>query len=268
MKLRSFLYLDTKIVDDYISAIDGYLYEEEEITNSASTTTSKGVNASIKAISGNLGKDGVQTNEVKKAVKVSDAAKFDKVFDYIEDNEEIKYYEFLTEQDYNDIRRGDFLEILATSRFSKIKTYINVINKVNELCEVMQKHVDTPILDRNTKNTIKGINDLEQYISDKATPCVFEFDDNEYPVITYLNDEFLKCKQDDFIGEACLFCKVIRKIPEGKIIKLDEIFEDIQNLPLNRAQRRNMPKNLNNPREIKDEIKGPAVVVQPIAVYR
>ena len=29
MKLRNFLYLNTKIINDYLSAIDGYVYNEE-----------------------------------------------------------------------------------------------------------------------------------------------------------------------------------------------------------------------------------------------
>ena len=29
MKLRNFLYVNSKLLDDYISAIDGYVYEEE-----------------------------------------------------------------------------------------------------------------------------------------------------------------------------------------------------------------------------------------------
>lgn len=29
MKLRNFLYLNTKVIEDYISAIDGYTYDEE-----------------------------------------------------------------------------------------------------------------------------------------------------------------------------------------------------------------------------------------------
>lgn len=52
------------------------------------------------------------------------------------------------------------------------------------------------------------------------------------------------------------------------IIKLDEIFDDIKKIPLNRSQRRNMPKNMDNPAELRDVIKGPALVVLPIAVYQ
>ena len=65
-----------------------------------------------------------------------------------------------------------------------------------------------------------------------------------------------------------MLCKVLKKIPKGQSIKLDEIFEDIKKLPLNREQRRSMPKNMDNPDIMKDVIKGPAIMVTPIAVYQ
>ena len=83
-----------------------------------------------------------------------------------------------------------------------------------------------------------------------------------------MDENYFKCKQENFVGESYVLCKVLRKIPKGKNIKLDEIFDDIKKLPLNREQRRKMPKNMDNPEEIKDVIKGPALVVIPIAVYQ
>jgi len=44
MKLRNFLYLNTKVIEDYISAIDGYTYDEESqaiATNSETTLPAK-----------------------------------------------------------------------------------------------------------------------------------------------------------------------------------------------------------------------------------
>ena len=39
MKLRNFLYLNTKVLEDYVAAIDGYIYDEEsqEIATSSET---------------------------------------------------------------------------------------------------------------------------------------------------------------------------------------------------------------------------------------
>ena len=65
-----------------------------------------------------------------------------------------------------------------------------------------------------------------------------------------------------------MVCKVLRKIPKGKSVKLDEIFDDIKKIPMNRQQRRSMPKNMDNPDVLKDVVKGPALVVVPIAVYQ
>lgn len=65
-----------------------------------------------------------------------------------------------------------------------------------------------------------------------------------------------------------MLCKVLRKIPKGQNVKLDEIFDDIKKMPLSREQRRKMPKNIDNPDVIKDVVKGPALIVTPIAVYQ
>ena len=83
-----------------------------------------------------------------------------------------------------------------------------------------------------------------------------------------LDDSFFRCSQENFVGQAYLLCKVMRKIPKGQSVKLDEIFDDIKKMPLNRSQRRSMPKNINNPAEIRDIVKGPALVVLPVAVYQ
>ena len=45
MKLRNFLYLNTKVIEDYIAAIDGYTYDEESqaiATSSENALTGKG----------------------------------------------------------------------------------------------------------------------------------------------------------------------------------------------------------------------------------
>ncbi len=95
MKLRNFLYLNTKIVEDYLSVIDGYVYDEESraITNSSESGVSG--KAGIKAVTGEGSKTTKLDEEVKRSVKISDASKFDKVFTYLQSGDEdgqIKYY--------------------------------------------------------------------------------------------------------------------------------------------------------------------------------
>lgn len=270
MRLRNFLYLNTKVIEDYIAAIDGYTYDEESqaiATSKENTLAGKGA---IGVASGNGSHTGKQAEEVKRSVHISDAAKFEKIYKYLQSNEEdgLKYYEFLNNSDYNDLYRDDFLEVLVTARFSKMKVLTDSVKKIAELAEIFETITDQQILDKKANEAVNGFSALGQMKSGKEIACVFEFEDGNYPLVAYLDENYFRCEQDSFVGQAYLLCKIIRKIPKGQSIKLDEIFDDIKKMPLNRAQRRKMPKNLDNPVELRDVIKGPALVVLPIAVYQ
>ena len=166
-----------------------------------------------------------------KKSNISDAAKFEKVYKYLRsDDEGLKYFEFLTDADYSGLYRDDFLEVLVTARFSKMKELTDSVKKIAELATVLESFTDQQILDKKTNEAIQGFSALGQMKSGKEIACVFEFEDGLHPLVAYL--------------------------------------DDIKKLPLNRSQRRNMPKNMDNPAELRDVIKGPALVVLPIAVYQ
>lgn len=270
MKLRNFLYLNTKVVEDYISAIDGYTYDEE----SQAIATSNENNLSGKAGVSMLGVVGEHTGrkeeEIKRSVRISDASKFDKIYKFLEagEDEGLKYYEGLNEEIYTQLCRDDFLEVLVTARFSKMKEITDRVMKIAELATAIEPLTDQTLLDQKATKAINGFTALSQLKSGKEISCVFEFEDRQYPMVAYLDERYFRCDQDSFIGQAYLLCKIIRKVPKGQNLKLDEIFDDVKKLPLNRAQKRNMPKNMDNPAELRDIVKGPALVVLPIAVYQ
>ena len=164
--------------------------------------------------------------------------------------------------------RDDFLEVLVTARFSRMKELTSTVKKLSELASVFQEITDQPILDKKEREAVTGFSALEQLQSGKAISCVFNFEDGKFPLIAYLDENYFKCNQENFVGESYMVCKVLRKIPKGKSIKLDEIFDDIKKISMNRQQRRKMPKNMDNPEVLRDVIKGPALVVVPIAVYQ
>ena len=270
MKLRNFLYLNTKVVEDYIAAIDGYTYDEESQAIATSSENSLAGKGAIGIASGNGSHTGKQSEEVKRSVRISDAAKFEKIYKYLKEDEDdgLKYYEFLSDTDYNSLYRDDFLEVLVTARFSKMKELTDSVKKIAELAAVFETITDQRILDEKATEAVNGFSALGQIKAGREIACVFEFEDGAYPLIAYLDESFFRCEQNNFVGKAYLLCKVIRKIPKGQNVKLDEIFDDVKKMPLNRAQRRKMPKNMDNPVELRDVIKGPALVVLPIAVYQ
>lgn len=271
MKLRNFLYLNTKIINDYLSVIDGYLYDEEAQSIATSREHDLKASGSIKFVSGEGSNSGKSAEEVKRSVQISDAAKFDKVFKYLQagdEDEQIKYYECLSDRIFNDLHRDDFLEVLVTARFSKMKELTDTVKKLGELATVIQGITDQQLLDRQAKEAVAGFSALGQLQSGKSISCVFNFEDGNFPLVAYLDEDYFKCAQENFVGEAYMVCKVLRKIQKGQSVKLDEIFDDIKKIPMNRQQRRNLPKNMDNPELLRDIVKGPAIVVIPIAVYQ
>lgn len=270
MKLRNFLYLNTKVVEDYVAAIDGYTYDEESQAIATSSENAIGAKGGVPALSGSGTHTQKKEEEIKRAVKISDAAKFDKVYKYLQsdDDDGLMYYELISEKVYTELSRDSFLEVLVTARFSKMKELTNNITKIAELASVFETITDQQILDKKANEAITGFTALGQFKTQKEIACVFEFEDQKYPLVAYLDEAYFKCGQESFVGQEYLLCKVIRKVPKGQSIKLDEIFDNIKKMPLNRTQRRSMPKNIDNPSEIRDVIKGPALVVLPIAVYQ
>lgn len=270
MKLRNFLYINTKSLDDYIAAIDGYVYEEETRTSNEMSQKSGTVKGGIPVISGE-GKIESQTTEgIQRKVRVSESAKFEKIYKFLSNNEddELKYYEFLSEDQFNDLCRDDFLEVLVTARFSKTKELSDTVKKLSSLAGMIENITEQKVLDKQAEEAINGFSALGNLKSGKEISCVFSFEDNNFPIVSYLDEDYFKCSQEQFIGQFYMLCKIQKKIPKGQSIKLDEIFEDFKKLPLNREQRRKMPKNMENPDIIKDVIKGPALQVIPIAIYQ
>lgn len=271
MKLRNFLYLNTKIVNDYLSAIDGYLYDEEAQSIATSTEKEMKAGGSVKLVSGEGIRTGKSAEEITRSVQISDAAKFDRVFKYLQagdEDEQIKYYESLSDEIFDKLRRDDFLEVLVTARFSKMKELTDTVKKLNDLATVIQGITEQEILDKEAKDAVLGFSALGKLQTGKSISCVFNFEDGKFPLVAYLDEDYFKCEQENFVGESYMVCKVLRKISKGQNVKLDEIFDEIKKIPMNRQQRRNLPKNMENPEGIRDVIKGPALVVVPIAVYQ
>ena len=271
MKLRTFLYLNKKIIEDYLAVIDGYTYDEESReTEKVSENTAEGkVGAAV--VAGKGAHSSKEVEGVRKSVRISSAAKFDRVFEFLksqEEDEQVKYYESLSADLFSNLRRDDFMEVLVSARFSKMKDFVNSVEQLGKLAIAMEKLTDEQILDQKTRFAVEGVSALSQYKQSKAVSCVFEFEDGKYPLIACLDESYFQCEQASFVGDAYLLCKILKKIPEGESVRLDEVLANIEKLPLNQEQRSKLPNDMSNPEVLRDEINGPALLVVPIAFYQ
>ena len=270
MRLRNFLYIDNKILDDYIAAIDGYIFEEETQKFNETHQKAAETKGDVYVLSGKGKFEDQQTEAVERKVHISDAAKFDKLYQYLSNDEEfpLKYFEFMKKEDFDNLHRNDFIEVLVVPRFSKMRELSETIKKISSLASFYENITQQRILDTKMEAAINGLTTLENLKNGAGLSCVFSFEDGNYSLVGVLNETYLKCEQSQFIGQCCMLCKIQRKILKGQNIKLDEIFEDIKKLPFNHEQRRKIQKNLDNPDIIRDVIEGPALQIIPIAIYQ
>lgn len=266
--LRKILYADTEALDNYISIIDGYLYDEQEITQSSTTNKVGKVGVGVKAINaeGNLGNQ--KEEKIALNAKITDASKLDKIIKYLQNQDELRYYENINEEIWNDIYRDDFIEVLVTPRFSKLEEVTKAANNFKQLIDVFEPFLGNTV-DEKSKEALNGFEQLSNSRNSNSLSCVFNFEDKKYPLIGNIDKNYLKTSQDNFVSQVYMLCKIQRKIEKGRSICLDEIFEDIKSMASNREQRRKMnKKDMSNPAEIKDKVNGPAFIVIPIAIYQ
>jgi len=267
-RLRNFLYISEQLLDDYLSVIDGYSYEEEHRTERKSSSKQGEANVGIPALSGKGAASGSNETEIQKSVKLTQAAKFQRIYEFLEKND-LKYYELMNESEWDKITREDFIEVLVNIRFSKMKELVQTIGQLETLANAFQPFIEQTLIDADAQKKIDSFKGLEAINKGNEIACVLSFENTkEFQMVAYLDEQYFRVEQDNFVGSFYALCKIQRKISQGEKIELGEIFEGIKNMPINRTQRRKMPKNLNNPAEIKDVVKGPAAVVIPVAIYR
>lgn len=267
MALRNILYIDSSMIDNYMSQIDGYIYEEATIVSSSNNEKKGKIGVSAIGIEGHV--QGESTETTQKTTKITEASKLDKVIKYLEKEDELKCYEGINSDSWNEISRNDFLEILVKPRLTRIEELSEAAKSIKNLVNVIQPYTDTKMIDNKVKDALNGIESLSKIKNANTITCVFNFEDNEYPAVAYLDESCLKVPIEKVTQQSSyLLCKVQRKIPKGESIELDELFEGLKSIATNRSQRRKMPSNLSNPDVIKDKVKGPAFVVIPIAIYQ
>ena len=85
------MYLNTDILDSYIATIDGGVSDSATVIETKSSQKAAGMSANVGAVSGNFGGGKNGSEEVKRDVRISPPAKFNKIYEYLQKNDQGKY---------------------------------------------------------------------------------------------------------------------------------------------------------------------------------
>lgn len=277
MVLRKYYYLDESFINDAYSSIFGYDHEEREIT---SITEKQGnANASFdKGVKVGVGGSKNSADTVKINASKTPSAKLQEILDYLKDEngEEIPYYDQLNDDTFTGLNRDDLIEGVFSLSLTKLETYAQIANTANLLSDVFSIE---SLSDEKTAEIVSTINKLADAERSKGIACILRFvnDKNKYPCYCRLDQSFLRVNQALLQTEVTIIGKISRIIPKGQVVNLTDITELTKikipnaNTRQGKQQRVQQIKSGQNPASMKilqDEIKGPAIEIVPIAIYK
>jgi hypothetical protein len=268
MTLRNFQYLDIDTLEDYLATLEGYVSEgpidKKEIEN--------------KELSGNAGYEkfiegGVtsgKTKEIKQTFAVTSAAKFQKLYEILEKQEEFKFLDLFDKETWNQICRGDLLEIEAKLRLPKSFAMVQVMDGISPWVDILKQMGELPFKDAKTKEAFEGIKSVTKLSEDKPIPIIYEpLSTPGYLFTANLQRKFLKCQISEIEGDATVFGKVHRIVRKGEKAEVFSLLPAISGMgpSMSNEKKKEMQNSLVN-QELADIVKGPALVMSVLAIYR
>jgi hypothetical protein len=266
MVLRDFLFLDTDVLNDYLSMLEGYV-TEEPIEQTEKEQKDAGGKFDLKAIGGEGKVSG--SKETKKKLAITDAARFQNLYELLEEQSAIQVLDAFDVDIWTQLRKGEMLEVDANIRLPQGLLMLKDVENMSSLIDIMKIAGQDPFTDNQARVAYEGMKAVGQSLGERPIPLIFEAASTKgLSFVAHLNKKHMRRDFTEFQGEATIFGKIQRIVPKGQKIEAFSLVPAITgSATLNRQQRRKMEKSAaaNN---ITEEIKGPVIILTPVAVYR
>lgn len=271
--LRSFLYLNEDIMDDYLSQLEGGIIEGSYTTKDVTSKGKEGgAGLNIAGVSGSGKGNTASSSEIQQTIRETPAAKFTRLYDLLEKEELIQHLSGFDLVVYEDIQAGEIVEVRGMAKLPKWEHLTKEVSGLSGLVDMM-KALGLDPFDGDATNMAayegfttliekKAKEDIEVIISPIGSPDI--------KFVASLDGTHLRRKKDDLEAEMTILGKVRSKLEKNEkidIFRLAPRLEEIQHL--SRDQRHNAKKKAQRTDSPLDEfVKYPALRVQPIAIYQ
>jgi hypothetical protein len=266
MALRDFLFLNTQTVNSYLSTLEGYVIEEPtEEKETGSREAGGGFNLGATYANGKLG----TSVETTRKLIVTDEARFDHLHSLLDKRGELQFLDAFDVEIWEQFNRGEILEVQADIRLPQPFLLTQDIDNFSGFLDIMEAVGQNPFKDEQSQTAFKGMQHIASKTADTPVPLIFEaFSTRGLSFTTSLPRQYIQRSLNELQGEATVFGKIQRIIPQKETYEVFSLAPAITGAStLNRQQRRKMQKDAAK-RNVSEMIKGPAIVLTPIAVYR
>lgn len=273
--LRSFLYMDEAIVDDYLAQYEGSILDGS-YTSKDTTTGGKQGSADIKAgiFGGSAGGNTSSTSEILQTLREPAAARFTRLYDHMKEDDAIQPLNGFDETVYEQIETGEIVEVRGIAKLPQWEHLSNAISGMSGLVEVMKAVGMDPLADPAANEAFQGFSTLTaKKVSEFLELIISPIGSPNFKFVANLDKTKISRRQEELEAEITILGKVRRKLAKGETIDIFRIaprMNELQNL--NRSQRRAAAKNKakmpSTDSPLDEIIKYPAMQIQAIAIYQ
>jgi hypothetical protein len=266
MMLRNFLFLDTVTMENYLATLEGSVVEGPIVQKEAGHKK-KGLKGGVNHIAKVEGSYASETAaEISQTRIVNDAAKFQRLYELLE-REHLQYLDAFDEGIWSQLKRGELLEVQARIRIPELLQLFQSAESLAPILNIVKALGKSQTIDSETESMLHAAGEFGKFLGAKPVPLVFEAPSTPgYQFVADLPRQFLHCELSDLQGEAIVLGKILRVLPEGKE---REVFSLIPTpiASLDKAGYVKLKSDLETQKAI-ENVKGPAIIMAPLAVYR
>lgn len=267
--LRSYLYLDSDIVRDYLAGL-GLLADTESIKEVSENTggLSGGLGISPVKIEGK--KESKRTIESTRQLTHNDAIRFQQLYKYLEDENALPYHEVMDAATWSEIRRNDFLEVAIDLALPKLTGLMDSMGIFSQLATTIGQAVGNMPLNQEQERLVTALQGLGQLDPGVGLAISMLFAGSpEYALISHLVPGFIKVDKSRLSGQATILCRVQRKLRDDEQYELANLMHTMERFAINDEVRGALEKFKGElPKEARETIGAPAAIVTPIAIYK
>lgn len=272
--LRSFLYLDENIVDDYLSQLEGGIIEGPYTTKDTTTGSKEGGGGLKIGVLEGSGKGASSlSSEIAQTIRETPVAKFSRLYKLLEKEEAIQPLNGFDLDVYNQIELGEIVEVHGDAKLPQWEHLTKAISDFSGLIEVMRAVGQDPLADNDSNQAYQGFSALIAKKAQEDTELIIApIGSPKFKFVAKLDKTRILRRKEELETEVTILGKVRRKLAEGETIDIFRIAPRLNRLEnLNRVQRRAINKGKvkmpSTDTPMDEVVKYPAIQLQPIAIY-
>lgn len=269
MNLRHFLYRDDSLVEEFLSQVEGGVFDEVQETRREEGGAPLGDTVALDTPTEAGSSSHDQSREESRRIRQTGASRFERLHRALGDD--LQYLETVDEDGWTALRRGEPLEVEVTLSLVGIGRLADLLGAFEDLLPLMQS-LGGEGVDPETAEAISSFQGLASTTAGSSGVVAAMVGSPRYKFACDLKTDNLLVSEDELVGEATIVGKLRRKLRPDERHLIPSVFGGLESMMPDQDQ--DEFANFFDTGEARQlglaspMLEHPAALVTPIAVFR